>query len=108
MLLKDSLNVVLTKSNNRRLRRLERKRQSRINAGLKRRLFEELAFAPCCYCTKAFLVEYLTIEHIMPRSLGGTNDSENIALACAPCNQERGREAWFIKKELMKKLWQNS
>jgi len=42
----------------------------------------------------------LTIEHIKPLCLGGTNDQSNITLACAPCNQTKGREVWIkIKKE---------
>lgn len=31
-----------------------------------------------------------TIEHIWPRTHGGENDIENIALACAGCNREKG------------------
>jgi 5-methylcytosine-specific restriction endonuclease McrA len=31
-----------------------------------------------------------TIEHIVPRSQGGTDDVENLALACARCNHEKG------------------
>jgi 5-methylcytosine-specific restriction endonuclease McrA len=42
----------------------------------------------------------LTIEHITPLCLGGTNDESNITLACAPCNQTKGKEVWAkIKKE---------
>lgn len=85
-------------------RRCRRKRQFRINAQLKKRLFGTLAFCPCCYCKYVFLVEKLTIEHIIPHSLGGTNDDANIALACGPCNQKKGREAWFIKKNIIKEF----
>ena len=31
-----------------------------------------------------------TIEHIWPRTHGGENDIENLALACAGCNREKG------------------
>lgn len=31
-----------------------------------------------------------TIDHVVPRSAGGTNGLDNLALSCEPCNQERG------------------
>ncbi len=33
----------------------------------------------------------VTIEHIVPRHHGGTDQVENLALACAACNGEKGR-----------------
>ncbi len=32
-----------------------------------------------------------SIEHIVPRSHGGADDAQNLALACAGCNHEKGR-----------------
>jgi len=32
-----------------------------------------------------------SIEHIVPRAHGGTDAPENLALACAGCNHEKGR-----------------
>jgi 5-methylcytosine-specific restriction endonuclease McrA len=29
-----------------------------------------------------------TLEHLTPRSLGGTNDGDNLCMACAACNQQ--------------------
>lgn len=34
--------------------------------------------------------DVMTIEHIMPKALGGGNRLENLALACFACNTERG------------------
>ena len=31
-----------------------------------------------------------TLEHIVPRNHGGTDDLENLAIACARCNSEKG------------------
>jgi 5-methylcytosine-specific restriction endonuclease McrA len=42
----------------------------------------------CAYCGKGGLP--LQIEHIQPRSKGGTNRISNLALACASCNQAKG------------------
>lgn len=35
--------------------------------------------------------EGATIEHIVPRSLGGTNDERNLGIAHPRCNGEKGR-----------------
>lgn len=35
--------------------------------------------------------EGATIEHILPRSLGGTNDLKNLGIAHGHCNGEKGR-----------------
>ena len=32
-----------------------------------------------------------TLEHIVPRNHGGTDDVHNLAIACARCNAEKGR-----------------
>ncbi len=51
----------------------------------------------CIHCHRQLLVsgegELLgtaSIEHIVPRTHGGTDDLENLALACAACNGEKG------------------
>jgi 5-methylcytosine-specific restriction endonuclease McrA len=31
-----------------------------------------------------------TVEHLLPRSAGGTDDLHNLAIACARCNHEKG------------------
>ena len=69
------------------------------NPKIKKRLFGHLFMIPCYHCHKVFLYEQLTVEHILPLSCGGTNDDENITLACAPCNQEQGRIVWLQKRK---------
>jgi len=32
-----------------------------------------------------------TLEHIVPKNHGGTDDPDNLALACARCNQGKGK-----------------
>jgi 5-methylcytosine-specific restriction endonuclease McrA len=51
----------------------------------------------CIFCNKKLCVSKhgvpdgnVTIEHILPRSRGGTDDLGNLALACANCNHEKG------------------
>jgi HNH endonuclease len=43
----------------------------------------------CCeYCRSqlSFSPDPFSIEHILPRSKGGTDDTENLALSCQGCN----------------------
>ena len=44
----------------------------------------------CAYC-KAKNVP-LEIEHIVPKSRGGSNRITNLALSCVPCNQKKGNQ----------------
>lgn len=42
----------------------------------------------CAYCGKSDVP--LQVEHVIPKSRGGTDRISNLALACAPCNQKKG------------------
>jgi 5-methylcytosine-specific restriction endonuclease McrA len=42
----------------------------------------------CAYCDAAGVS--LNIDHIIPRSRGGSNRVSNLTLACIPCNQAKG------------------
>ena len=42
----------------------------------------------CAYCGAQKVP--LEIEHIVPRSQGGSNRASNLTLACVPCNQKKG------------------
>lgn len=42
---------------------------------------------------------FLTLDHIVPRELGGTNEPTNLVTACVSCNsmrQSTGIRAWFV------------
>jgi len=97
----------ISKSERRRLRRKKRRQSVRKNASIKKKLCNNIAMAPCCYCNVVFLVDDLTVEHIMPKCLGGTNDLSNIALACSPCNSERGKIAFSIRKQQMRERYKD-
>jgi 5-methylcytosine-specific restriction endonuclease McrA len=43
----------------------------------------------CQYCGQH--PKYLTIDHIIPRSLGGNHTWENLVAACPSCNHRKGR-----------------
>jgi 5-methylcytosine-specific restriction endonuclease McrA len=45
----------------------------------------------CCYCGRFLSPLDRTIEHyVVPKSLGGSNQLDNLKIACKPCNQARG------------------
>lgn len=44
----------------------------------------------CCYCGRDLNEDSMTIEHLTPLSRGGTNDPENIEIACKRCNGTKG------------------
>ncbi len=57
----------------------------------------EAFIGKCLHCGKRLVVAMdgtpisrATIEHILPRGHGGTDALENLGLACASCNSEKG------------------
>lgn len=51
----------------------------------------------CCWCQKVCLLDVdpqhpdrATVEHLVPRSKGGSNRRENLRVACYACNHKRG------------------
>lgn len=46
----------------------------------------------CMYCNKMLTLGNFTVEHIIPRAVGGDSEEENIGIACFGCNQERAIE----------------
>lgn len=44
----------------------------------------------CQYCGKRYPTSELSLDHVVPRSQGGTNSWENIVCACVRCNVKKG------------------
>ncbi len=44
----------------------------------------------CQYCGAQPSKHELTVDHVIPRSRGGTTIWENVVTACAPCNRRKG------------------
>jgi 5-methylcytosine-specific restriction endonuclease McrA len=45
----------------------------------------------CCqYCGEYTEYEASTLDHVIPRSQGGSSEWDNIVLSCYPCNQKKG------------------
>jgi len=56
----------------------------------RRQLFAQYPY--CTYCRCQLQWKESTIDHVVPLSKGGTNDLENLALACHPCNSLKGNK----------------
>lgn len=49
--------------------------------------------ARCFYCLCSLRGRRPNVEHVVPRSLRGTNSRRNLVLSCATCNMEKGARA---------------
>jgi 5-methylcytosine-specific restriction endonuclease McrA len=64
----------------------------RVPRGVTRRISRRVLFArdgwACMYCGSGG--NRLTLDHVVPRSRGGTSVWENVVTSCAPCNHRKG------------------
>jgi 5-methylcytosine-specific restriction endonuclease McrA len=44
----------------------------------------------CVYCGVHVGLKRGTVDHYVPKVLGGTNERSNLRWCCAPCNQAKG------------------
>jgi len=59
--------------------------------GLTKRIVRQRGQDRCEYCHSPERIgtSRFTIDHLQPRSLGGSDDPDNLALACSRCSQRR-------------------
>lgn len=55
----------------------------------------------CCYCGVRMTLhcgglDEATFEHVVPKSRGGTDGTENLVIACFGCNSRRGHAMWNV------------
>lgn len=43
----------------------------------------------CAYCGKFLTMDEVTMDHVIPKSKGGTNDWDNVVASCGPCNHSK-------------------
>ena len=57
-----------------------------------RRAVRERAQRRCEYCHADERWQFVrfTTDHVQPQSMGGSDDADNLALACRNCNERRG------------------
>jgi len=46
----------------------------------------------CQYCGEALASGDLTLDHVVPRSRGGSSTWENLVACCHPCNRRKGNQ----------------
>lgn len=83
---------------------VNRKRRLLLRVAATDRTFEEKQLdgeavleGKCIHCRKKLVLARdgtplngATLEHILPKNHGGTDELENLAIACARCNAEKG------------------
>lgn len=59
----------------------------------------------CCYCNRDLhdaAAHDITLDHLTPKSAGGSNDATNLVTACKTCNCARGNKtvAKFLSQQV--------
>jgi len=50
----------------------------------------------CHYCGEWIGIGYLTVDHVVPLSNGGSNTIDNIVPACSHCNFSKGSSSYPV------------
>ena len=76
-----------------------------INDLIRQQVRERAGFV-CEYChsPERLSATRFTIEHLMPRSLGGSDYLTNLALACRRCNERRSNFLEGVDPETKKRI----
>ena len=70
---------------------LMEKRMHRKSFSLKQReMIYKKANGKCELCGKSIVFSDMTIDHITPLAMGGTNDISNVQCSCSVCNSIKG------------------
>jgi 5-methylcytosine-specific restriction endonuclease McrA len=77
---------------------------------IREKLFKEQK-GLCAYCLKPMMFtkhpnlgNNMTLDHIIPKSKGGTNIQSNLIGACESCNTKKGSKTKHIKIKLPRKI----
>ncbi|MBK4728446.1 HNH endonuclease [Oxynema sp. CENA135] len=68
-----------------------------VNCHAKRHKKNKLVtlYGACCWwCRKNLPKKQLTLDHLIPKSRGGSNSLENLRLSCVECNRARGNSLY--------------
>lgn len=62
----------------------------------------------CRYCGSMAPAVPLEVDHILPRSMGGRDNPENLVTACLPCNQGKKARDSYPALEFQERLRQQA
>ena len=57
----------------------------------------------CWWCECCLPKKELTLDHLKPKSRGGSNSLENLRLACFPCNNFRGDSLYPSRRVIVQR-----
>ena len=63
------------------------KRRARFRVGVCQALYER--DKSCCLCGKDFVEGDFEIDHVLPKSRGGSSEFDNLQLLCPTCNKSK-------------------
>ena len=72
---------------------------------IKRVMFGGRSRVECHYCRRVLTFNETTLDHVLPKSMGGTFAISNLVLACLECNQRRA-DTPYEKFANGKTVWQ--
>lgn len=87
------------------------KSQKRNSKGPRRRRAVQFLLkidTKCHYCKKELTEDTVTIDHLIPKSRGGSNARHNLALACTECNGKKGNLTETEYFEFLAEKWHES
>ncbi len=70
-----------------------RSREIRMSDTISEWYMERRLEDACVYCGST---ENLSADHLIPKSRGGSNSSDNVVVACKSCNSERGNKGVYV------------
>lgn len=84
-------------------RKKEMHRRSGLNSSkphlrFKKRLFRFSKFIRCNFCKTSLSYDEATVDHVVPKSLGGADHWTNFGIACRACNSTRGNKDYHYFK----------
>lgn len=72
-----------------RNRYVKYKRKASKQTGFRKYVYVRDNFT-CQYCEENFFESELTVDHVQPKSRGGSNEWENLVTCCKKCNIKKG------------------
>lgn len=74
------------------------KQRERVSPRDRKRIWRSQGFK-CFYCRSLVPKGSMTIDHRIPKAMGGDSSKENVVLACHKCNMDKGSmsEEEFLK-----------